>query len=59
MESLQLLNNVAHAGLRMRAPDHGSGPFVRIVVGEILAAAAACPILFSKHAETGRFYLGR
>lgn len=58
MESLQLLNNVAHAGLRMQASDHGPAPFVRIVTSEISAAAAACPILFSKHAETGRFYLG-
>ena len=42
----------------MRASGDGPAPFVRIVTSEIPAAAAACPILFSKHAETGRFYLG-
>ena len=58
MESLQLLNNVTHAGVRVRMADKGPGPFVRIVSSEVPTAAAACPILLSKHAVTGRFYLG-
>ncbi|WP_239659648.1 SapC family protein [Sphingobium fuliginis] len=58
MEEVELLNSELHATLRMRPANEGRDPFVRIVVGEFAAAAAACPLLFSKHAETGAFYAG-
>ncbi|WP_031286358.1 MULTISPECIES: SapC family protein [Sphingobium] len=58
METVELLNSELHAALRMRPAHQGADPFVRIVVGEFPAAAVACPLLFSKHAETGAFYAG-
>lgn len=58
MERVELLNSEIHAALRMRRPDREAGPFVRIVTSEFPAAAAACPLLFSKHLETGAFYAG-
>ena len=57
MEDLELLNSHNHAGLRMGATLPGAVPLVRIILEEIVAAAASCPLFFSKHAETGAFYL--
>lgn len=58
MASLELLDNDAHAGLRMGPSDQATGIFVRLVMSEIAVAAASCPLLFSKHMETGAFYIG-
>lgn len=58
MDSLELVNSGAHATVRMRPAHRGANAFVRIVLGEFAAASAACPLLFSKHAETGAFYAG-
>lgn len=58
MERVELLNGEIHAALRMRRSSREIGPFVRIVTSEFAAAAVACPMLFSKHSETGAFYVG-
>ncbi|MCI4589512.1 SapC family protein [Sphingobium sp. BYY-5] len=58
METLELVNSDAHATLRMRPSGLGGSPFVRVVHNEFAQAAAACPLLLSKHAETGAFYVG-
>ena len=58
MDKVELLNSERHAALRMRPADEEADPFVRIVLSEFAAAAVACPLLFSKHAETGAFYAG-
>ena len=58
MEKVELLNSARHAALRMRPAYREADPFVRIVISEFPAAAIACPLLFSKHADTGAFYVG-
>ncbi|MFC4312309.1 SapC family protein [Steroidobacter flavus] len=58
MTTHQLLNPQDHAHLRL-LPRSGAEPhFVQIVPGEFVAAAIACPILFSKDVATGAFYAG-
>jgi len=58
MGSLELVNSDTHATVRMRAAGEGSGPFVRVVLSEFSTAAVACPLLLSKRADTGAFYVG-
>ncbi|WP_242123629.1 SapC family protein [Sphingobium sp. Sx8-8] len=58
MDQMELLNSEVHATLRMRPSAQNPGPFVRLVISEFPAAAVACPLLFSKHPETGAFYAG-
>ncbi|HWK50996.1 MAG TPA: SapC family protein [Steroidobacter sp.] len=56
--SVELLNPQGHGQLRLR-PRSGATPhFVQIVPGEFVAAAVACPILFSKDPASGAFYPG-
>jgi hypothetical protein len=58
MSKLEPLNPQDHGRLRLR-PRVGVEPhFVQIVPMEFPAAAACCPILFSKDAESGAFYAG-
>ncbi|PDH67126.1 MAG: SapC-like protein [Sphingomonadaceae bacterium MED-G03] len=57
MAALELVNSDTHATLRMGAKASCREPLVRIVVAEIAKAATSCPIFFSKHAETGAFYI--
>lgn len=58
MTSHQLLNPKDHGRLRV-LPRAGVEPhFVQIVPSEFVAAAIACPILFSKNPSTGAFYAG-
>lgn len=57
MPIIEVVNSDTHATVRMRAPDDAA-PFVRIVLGEFSAAAAACPLLLSKRPDTGAFYVG-
>lgn len=58
MTSHELLNPQDHAQLRL-LPRTGMEPhFVEIVPSEFVAAAIACPILFSKDPGTGAFYAG-
>lgn len=55
---LEALNAETHRQLGIGAPVPDGRNFVPIVVSEFAAAAAACPILFSKSPETGQFYAG-
>jgi len=58
MSRLERLNPQDHGHLRMR-PWSGPEPhFVQIVPVEFAAAAACCPVLFSKDATSGAFYAG-
>jgi len=57
-EQYALLNSEAHRGLMMRADIGAHPPFVMVTIGEFPAAAAVCPIFFSKDSETGEFYAG-
>jgi hypothetical protein len=54
----ELLNAQDHGQLRLRFPRSTRLHFVQIVVSEFSAAAACCPILFTKDATTGEFYAG-
>src|SRR3982750_2573716 len=58
MPSLELLNPQQHAHLRLRANAAETSHFVQVFAGEFTAAAAYCPILFSKEPETGAFFAG-
>ncbi|MFL9842389.1 SapC family protein [Sphingomonas sp. ST-64] len=58
MATLELLNPVAHAGLRLRLTPRFSTHFAQIVASEFLQAMQDHPILFTKHPETGAFYAG-
>jgi hypothetical protein len=58
MSSLERLNPQDHGHLRFY-PRSGPEPhFVQIVPAEFAAAAACCPILFSKDSSSGAFYAG-
>ena len=58
MTNHQLLNPQDHGQLRLQ-PRAGAEPhFVQIAPCEFVAAAIACPILFSKDPATGAFYAG-
>jgi hypothetical protein len=56
--NLELLNPQDHRHLRLRRHSDAGPHFVQIVVSEFAAAAASCPILFSKDPSTGAFYAG-
>jgi hypothetical protein len=58
MGKLEPLNLDRHRQVRVGVPVPDGRPFVQIVVSEFTAAAASCPILFSKFPETGQFYAG-
>ena len=57
MMNLELLDPQSHRYLRLR-PAADKPHFVQVVAGEFSAAAASCPILFTKEAATGRFFAG-
>jgi hypothetical protein len=58
MAAWEVLNQDQHAELSvMRAGDAGRH-FAQIVADEFMQAAPYCPILFTKHPETGAFYAG-
>lgn len=54
----ELLNVEAHRGLQMRSDIGAHPPFVMVTINEFPAAAAVCPLFFSKDSETGEFYAG-
>jgi hypothetical protein len=58
MPTIELLDPNAHAHLRLRALAPEVPHFVQIVAAEFAAAAACCPILFTKEATTGSFFAG-
>lgn len=55
---LEILNSEVHRAVRMKSQAGDHPAFVGIVLSEFPAAAAVCPIFFSKHPETGQFYAG-
>jgi hypothetical protein len=55
---IELLDPRVHGHLRLRAASADAPHFVQVVTGEFAAAAARCPILFSKEGATGAFYAG-
>lgn len=58
MATHELLDPQNHSRLRL-LPRSGAEPhFVQVVPSEFVAAAIACPILFSKDPATGAFYAG-
>ena len=58
MPTLELLDPRAHGQLRLRSAAAEVPHFVQIVAAEFTAAAACCPILFTKDGATGAFYAG-
>lgn len=58
MPHFELLNPQTHSRLRLRAASTPAPHFVPVVAAEFAAAAACCPILFTKEAATGQFYAG-
>jgi hypothetical protein len=58
MSSLERLNPQDHGHLRVSQRSGPEPHFVQIVPFEFAAAAACCPILFSKDASSGAFYAG-
>jgi len=58
MSQLEQLNPQDHDHLRLRPRSAPEPHFVQVVPGEYAAAAACCPILFSKDATSGAFYAG-
>jgi hypothetical protein len=58
MTRIELLSAAHHGNLRLRPPGEPKPHFVQIVAGEFAAAAASCPILFTKEATTGSFFAG-
>ncbi|HEU4960504.1 MAG TPA: SapC family protein [Sphingomonas sp.] len=58
MARIELLSNRDRRSLRLDAAKMGNRHFVQIVAGEFAAAAAHCPIVFSKRPDDGRFYAG-
>lgn len=57
-DDLTLLDSAEHRALRLQPPVAALPHFVPIVPEEFAAAAALCPILLTKDAQTGRFYAG-
>lgn len=58
MTNLELLQPGKHRHLRLSPTSDPTPHFVPIVVDEFAAAAATCPIVFTKAAATGQFYAG-
>jgi hypothetical protein len=58
MPTIELLDPRAHAHLRLRALATEAPHFVQIFAAEFAAAAACCPILFTKETNTGAFFAG-
>lgn len=62
MTNIVKLDSRAHGGLRIKAgPSASLGDaqrFAAVIPGEFTQLATACPLFFSKDAETGAFYCG-
>ncbi|MGK6321971.1 SapC family protein [Sphingomonas sp. DT-51] len=58
MASWELLASERHAALTMRRAEAAGRHFVQVVPGEFAKLATCCPIVLTKHPETGRFYAG-
>lgn len=57
MTNFELLNPRDHGKLRV-SPSTALPHFVQIVAPEFTAAAACCPVLFTKEEDTGKFFAG-
>lgn len=57
-ERLEILNSETHKSLKMHPLAGEHPPFVMVTMPEFPAAAAVCPLFFSKDPETGEFYVG-
>jgi hypothetical protein len=55
---LVALNSEDHRALRLRSLNSAPRHFVEIMTSEFAAAAAYCPVLLVKNADTGAFYAG-
>jgi hypothetical protein len=58
MPTIELLEPGRHSRLRLRERAADDVHFVQIVASEFAAAAATCPVLFTKDASDGAFYAG-
>jgi len=58
MSKLEPLNPRDHRQLRLRPRSEPEPHFIQVVPVEFAAAAACCPVLFSKDASSGAFYAG-
>jgi hypothetical protein len=58
MADLELLASERHAALAMRRAGAAGRHFVQVVPGEFAKVATRCPIVLTKHPDTGRFYAG-
>jgi hypothetical protein len=58
MTTMELLTPEKHSRLRVRRRSTSDSHFVQIIAAEFEAAAACCPVLFTKNATTGGFYVG-
>ena len=58
MAALEYLNQGAHGEVRVQRTTGLGRHFAQVVPSEFGRIAARCPILFTKHAETGAFYAG-
>jgi hypothetical protein len=56
--TIELLDPRAHGHLRLRAAAADVPHFVQILAPEFPAAAACCPVLFTKESVTGAFFAG-
>jgi hypothetical protein len=57
-KQLEALNPQVHGELRVRTWQGQKPHFVQIVASEFATAAATCPIVVTKNADTGSFYVG-
>ena len=58
MPNIELLSPQAHGHLRLRPASAETPHFVQVLASEFPAAAACCPLLFTKDPATGGFYAG-
>ncbi len=58
MSTLELLDPRQHGRLRLRAGGTDTTHFVQVLANEFAAAAACCPVLFTKDTDTGGFFAG-
>lgn len=58
MPRFEMLSPKQHAQLRLRSNDNNWPHFTPVVTSEFFMAAASGPIMLTKEAETGNFYVG-
>ena len=58
MPDWEMLNTERHAALRVRSASAEGRHFAQVVPAEFARVATRCPILLTKHPETGAFYAG-